>query len=449
VAGETGNRRGGPRRDVADPQSRHARRPVSATKAAVVALFSSHPKLRKLPMTGLPTADDHVRNGREFARKGEFSKALEEFGAAIKLDPKNFDAYEVSAEIYEHQGDVETALRGYTLAIGCDPASMLAFERRARLHERLKRNSEAAVDFGALIAGEPHDPRWHAARAFALLELRKDLPVAIADLTNAIARGTHLKDRAVYYTARGQCHGIAESTELAIQDFSAAIELNDAYAKAFDFRGLGYTKLDRNDLALADYSRAIELSPTNAEYLSSRGRIYQISGDHPKALADFDRACALVRPSIEMLVNRALSLEQVHEYQRARNDLVEAEKRSPNEAEVHAVRALVEFRAGSFKAAIVAANRAIELKPKTAKSYTIRGAAKRELGHGDDPFDDFRQAIILDAVDGEAFVQRALTYLKQEAWSPAVEDAEIALRLIPHEPRAQQVLQLARPRLVQ
>jgi len=49
--------------------------------------------------------------------------------------------------------------------------------------------------------------------------------------------------------------------DLALVDFTKAIELNPNYADAYNYRGLIYYNQSKYDLALADYTKAIELNP--------------------------------------------------------------------------------------------------------------------------------------------------------------------------------------------
>ena len=49
--------------------------------------------------------------------------------------------------------------------------------------------------------------------------------------------------------------------DLAIEEYSLALELNPQYAKAYSIRGDAYTKLGDTEQAMVDLNRAITLDP--------------------------------------------------------------------------------------------------------------------------------------------------------------------------------------------
>ena len=66
--------------------------------------------------------------------------------------------------------------------------------------------------------------------------------------------------------------------EVAIEDFSKAIELDPKNADAYHNRGNVYAKELRYQEAILDYSKAIELEPTIAKYYSRRGETNMLLG---------------------------------------------------------------------------------------------------------------------------------------------------------------------------
>ena len=84
-------------------------------------------------------------------------------------------------------------------------------------------------------------------------------------------------------------HDLAEH-QLAVDDFSRAIELDPDYADAYFSRGVLYWRELRNAYrAIRDMTRVLELAPEWAEALFNRAMAHQIRGDHEKAIADFEQ----------------------------------------------------------------------------------------------------------------------------------------------------------------
>lgn len=67
-----------------------------------------------------------------------------------------------------------------------------------------------------------------------------------------------------YYT-RAQ-YGVGDpnnrTINLAIIEFTKAIEINPRYAEAYHERGLAYDAIGEYDLAISDYNKAIEINPS-------------------------------------------------------------------------------------------------------------------------------------------------------------------------------------------
>ena len=61
-------------------------------------------------------------------------------------------------------------------------------------------------------------------------------------------------------------------------------------------RAKHYVDLARHDLAVPDYSKAIELDPENVFYYWERGRAYWVMNQYQKSLNDYDKAIELEIP---------------------------------------------------------------------------------------------------------------------------------------------------------
>ena len=100
-----------------------------------------------------------------------------------------------------------------------------------------------------------------------------------------------------FYYLRGEAHRHLGNTntdlaehELAVDDFSRAIELDPDYADAYFSRGVLYWREVRNAYrAIRDLTRVLELAPHRAEALFNRAMAHQMRGDHELAIADLER----------------------------------------------------------------------------------------------------------------------------------------------------------------
>ncbi len=91
------------------------------------------------------------------------------------------------------------------------------------------------------------------------------------------------------------------------------------YKRGFLMDILGY-----NDLAVLEYTLAIELNPNNDRYYNNRGSLYMLEGRPHRAVLDFTRAIEINPARAEPYYNRGRALEKMGKYDDARRDYEKA-----------------------------------------------------------------------------------------------------------------------------
>jgi tetratricopeptide (TPR) repeat protein len=104
------------------------------------------------------------------------------------------------------------------------------------------------------------------------------------------SQGRSNRDLAETYLSRGIDYYEQGNLDLALFNFTKAIELNPNLALAYGARGDIYINQQRWDLALADYTRAIRINPNLALAYRNRGDIYMNQQKWDLALADYTQA---------------------------------------------------------------------------------------------------------------------------------------------------------------
>ena len=118
---------------------------------------------------------------------------------------------------------------------------------------------------------------------------------AIADFTQAIWLG-HLdgKELATAHYRRGRGYSLLKQYSRAITDFDRAIQLEPAFAQAYNERGDAYRNRGIYKLAIQDYSTSIRLlNPDLHIPYFGRGLTHEAMGNQRLADADFRRASEL------------------------------------------------------------------------------------------------------------------------------------------------------------
>ena len=81
--------------------------------------------------------------------------------------------------------------------------------------------------------------------------------------------------------------------DLAVKEFSKALEENPEHVMAHLGLAITYMQMEENTEALQKFKLVIEISPELAPAYANRGILYDRSGEHAKALADYKKALEL------------------------------------------------------------------------------------------------------------------------------------------------------------
>ncbi|HEX8289316.1 MAG TPA: tetratricopeptide repeat protein [Pyrinomonadaceae bacterium] len=96
-----------------------------------------------------------------------------------------------------------------------------------------------------------------------------------------------------FYQKRAAAHLSAKQFDLAVVEYSKAIELNAKDPQTFLNRGLALINQKNYDLAVADFDKAIELNPKESMTYFNRGDLHEKMGSVEKALSDYQKAFEL------------------------------------------------------------------------------------------------------------------------------------------------------------
>ena len=196
----------------------------------------------------------------------------------------------------------------------------------------------------------------------------------------------------VFYNNRGINYGEKGEYDLAIKDFTKAIELKPDYAIAYNNRGAVYRSKGEHDLAIEDCNKAIQLKSDYAEPYSNRGSAYRNKADYNRAIEDYNKAIQLKQDFVQAYYNRGLAYHEK----------------------------------GELDIAITDYSKAIELKPKLFHPYYNRGNAYLRKRDFDRAIEDYSKAIELNPELGPAYCNRGETWLHLKEWDKAKVDLTAA-----------------------
>jgi tetratricopeptide (TPR) repeat protein len=186
-------------------------------------------------------------------------------------------------------------------------------------------------------------------------------------------------NRAVYYYDKKQI-------DLALNDFSKAIENNPNYVEALDARTNIYIQKHDNNAAIKDINKLIQLKPDNYDYYLKRGNC--IENNFSEAKNNFNRAINLSPNSPEIYSNRAIMYTMLKDYDNAIKDYNMALKLNPNMANSYLNKGLLELEFKKIDNAIDDFNKVIQIEPnnptallKLSEIYKNRGDKIKALNY--------------------------------------------------------------------
>ncbi|MCI0340526.1 MAG: tetratricopeptide repeat protein [Planctomycetales bacterium] len=357
--------------------------------------------------------------------------------------------------------DPREAARLLGEALAADPLRGDWRLRRGLLLWGLAENEEARGEWDRVPAGSPEAP---AARLYRGLEVYfgkpgpgSEAPEAVAILEPvarsggreaALARGAMAAFGRDFRAAREILRGLpgwegallrgfveggdpAGDRELAVREYSRALDEGMAFAWVHHDRGVLRDGLGDRAGALADFERCLELAPRLPEALVSRAIVRIGLGDLGAAIADCDAALR-ERPGFPAACNtRATARLRAKDYPGAEADATEALRLDPGYVEARITRANTRLFLGDASGAVEDASEAIRRRPDAATAWLRRGNA-RELER--DPTGaaaDYSEALRRDPALAEALAARGRVRAVLGETREALGDLTLALRLQP------------------
>ena len=193
--------------------------------------LSAYTKQYQCEISGMPEPKDsgeYLDRGWKHHQDNDYKNdpgdcALNACAEAIRLDPKNANAYFCRASMYRDKKDFDSAL----------------------------------ADIDEAIRLKPESARFYGVRAWIYGD-KNMFEKGLTDLTHQIDL---LKDKAadLDYAERGDFYYELGKYEDAVKDYTEAIRLGPDYPRNYRNRAATYEKLGKKDLADADEQKELEL----------------------------------------------------------------------------------------------------------------------------------------------------------------------------------------------
>jgi tetratricopeptide (TPR) repeat protein len=175
----------------------------------------------------------HNMRGIAYYQKNDLTSAVREYGASIKLNPKDPQAYNNRGAAHFQLGQFAPAVEDYTAALKIDPRDAAAYNNRALANFQLGKIDQAVQDYTSSIKLDPKYPGAYQSRGLIYLGQNK--------------------------------------IDLAFVDFDTAVKLNPKSAESLFLRSAGFRKKGNAASANADLAAAKLLDPNIVSKMASIG----------------------------------------------------------------------------------------------------------------------------------------------------------------------------------
>ncbi len=244
-----------------------------------------------------PDAAAYVERGVLEEVTGDATGALEDYGRACELDPKNAMAWSYHGTILSRLGRNAEALADMERAVALDPGFTQVWINGGNAEVWLQRFDEAEKWFAHAVELDPGNAEAWYGRGSARWR-QKDLERALADFDRALALD---KETPEYWINSAACALDAERWERAAHDASEAIRLAPRRAVVWELRAGAESGLGQLDAAIADEEQAKTLDPhmettVLGMFFHRRGEQRAGKGDREGAISDLERCIALSKP---------------------------------------------------------------------------------------------------------------------------------------------------------
>lgn len=195
---------------------------------------------------------------------------------------------------WDRLGEYQKAIDEYTAAIGVDPTYASAYFDRGFAYLALGQSDAAVENCEEAVRLQPKRAWFQLGLGHVWL-LRNNAPRAIRCYDATIRLDSRFA--AVAWLNRGIAHAKWDEFEAAIKDFNEALRIDADYADAYLHRGRMWPAVEQPDKSSADFQRAIAgytaalaVQPQNPFAYFGRGTAYLHLDRRIEAANDFNRA---------------------------------------------------------------------------------------------------------------------------------------------------------------
>ena len=260
--------------------------PNGTSKNSAAHSNNSYPARGAAPNTS--TVRDRCREGDQYLRQQHYSQALQAYEDALRLDPRNFYAWNGKGTALYNQGNYRKALEAYQRATEIDSNNAVVWVSAGLVLNRLQRYQQALVHFErALSIDKTYVAAWNG-KADAQLDM--NMP---AEAMASYEQGLTMDPKSFQaWNGLGNARSCLRDFNGAVDAYTRALLVNPRSAVAWCNKAEALIRLGHNRAALDALNEATEMDKSYARAWTLKADVYEALGNPQEA----QKARRRVRP---------------------------------------------------------------------------------------------------------------------------------------------------------
>lgn len=198
-----------------------------------------------------------------------------------------------------------------------------------------------------------------------------------------------------FYYERARAHFGNKNYDQAIKDLNESLAINQIYEPAYFLLGLSYYYNNQNVKALINFNESIRINPNYAKGYMGLGIVHARNDSLDQAIKAYSKAIELNPQNSTFHFLRATQLIDINEYEKAREDLNQSIKTSPNSFQPYYYLAKIASELDSAHLAIKYLDKVILYDQNDFRYFFLRGQSHRKIGMFKNAVSDFTACIQL------------------------------------------------------
>ena len=360
---------------------------------------------------------DNPKNGYSFSwiahlrlLQEEYGRALTAADLALRYLPKKDEeyivfAYTSRALTYLNLQDTVKAINDFTAAIKVNPEKESLYEKRAQVYYEQDKYDLADADYRKMIELKPGDVMGYMGLGRNANEQKKwDEAIKLFDYVTKLS-----SEYSSGYAFRAEAYIGQEKWNEATDDIITALTLDWDRKALYQIR---YLNESATTMLIAKMKVQSAKTPNEGKWPYLIGTVYEENKQYEKAV-EFYKDANNKDASSTIYYRISLCQSKMGDFQQALNSVNQALNIDSTDLDYLVLKASTYYELGDPKAAISEWDNVLALQPEYAYGYYQRGWYKYLMRDFENALEDFSMCIALDPTEAYAYVCRGDVYSQQ------------------------------------